>query len=168
MKQSAHKQNGRGTAIATSVVENERERDSARLREYEKVVEGLEDLIAVVDRDYRYIIANRTLLKYRSRTLDDVIGHSVREVIGAEVFDTVVKRRLDDCFTGKTVTFDSKIDYPVIGERDMNISHYPIEGRMESSGSRLFYATALTQNAPKRISQLKKPTSKRCTKPRWD
>jgi len=128
MKQSAHKQNGRGTAIATSVVENERERDSARLREYEKVVEGLEDLIAVVDRDYRYIIANRTLLKYRSRTLSDVIGHSVREVIGAEVFDTVVKRRLDDCFSGKTVTFDSKIDYPVIGARDMTISHYPIEG----------------------------------------
>jgi len=102
--------------------------ESPRLREYEKVVEGLEDLIAVIDRDYRYVIANRTLLKYRDRTLDQIIGRTVREVIGAETFDSVVKKRLDECFSGKTVTFDWKMNYPKIGERDMTISHFPIEG----------------------------------------
>lgn len=103
-------------------------RESPRLREYEKVVEGLEDLIAVIDRDYRYVIANRALLKYRNRTLNQIIGHPVREVIGAETFDTVVKKRLDECFAGKTVTFDSKLLYPEMGERDVTISHFPIEG----------------------------------------
>src|SRR5262245_4929905 len=85
------------------------EDESSRLREYEKVVEGLEDLIAVIDRDYRYVIANRALLKYRNRTLDQMLGHTVREVIGAETFDNVVKQRLDDCFAGKTITFDWNI-----------------------------------------------------------
>src|ERR1041385_6229764 len=102
--------------------------ESPRLREYEIVVEGLEDLIAVIDRDYRYVIANRTLLKYRDRTMDQIIGRTVREVIGAETFDSVVKKRLDECFSGKTVTFDWKMNYPKIGEHAMTISHFPIEG----------------------------------------
>ena len=105
-----------------------RERDQPQLREYEKLVEGLEDLIAVVDRDYRYVIANRALLRYRNRTSDQIIGHTVREIIGAETFDNVVKQRLDECFAGKTVTFDWKMNYPEIGERDVTISHFPIEG----------------------------------------
>src|SRR5438552_6201936 len=36
-----------------------------RLQELEKAVEGLEEMITVVDRDYRYVIANRAFLKYR-------------------------------------------------------------------------------------------------------
>src|ERR1700757_2868212 len=43
-----------------------------RLREYEKVVEGLEDMIVVVDKDYRYVIANWAFLKYRGLTKEEV------------------------------------------------------------------------------------------------
>jgi PAS domain S-box-containing protein len=129
MKQPGPKSKSR-TAAATAPQREPYSTDlaPARLHEYEKVVEGLEDLIAVVDRDYRYVIANRALLKYRNRTLDQIVGRTVREVIGADTFDTVVKQRLDECFAGKTVTFDSKIHYPELGERDVTISHFPIEG----------------------------------------
>ena len=37
-----------------------------RLKEFEKAVEGLEEMIAVVDREYRYVIANRAFLDYRN------------------------------------------------------------------------------------------------------
>src|ERR1051325_10075897 len=129
MKQPGPKSKSQ-TPAATAPQQEPRtaELESVRLHEYEKVVEGLEDLSAGIDRDYRYVIANRALLKYRNRTLDQIIGHSVREVIGAAVFDKVVKQRLDDCFSGKTITFDSKLVYPQIGERDITISHFPIEG----------------------------------------
>src|SRR5271163_3796884 len=40
----------------------QRKRAEARLQEYEKVVEGLEEMIVVVDRDYRYVLANRAYL----------------------------------------------------------------------------------------------------------
>ena len=43
----------------------ERNHTAERLREYERVVEGLEEMIVVVDRDYRYLIANHAFLKYR-------------------------------------------------------------------------------------------------------
>lgn len=43
-------------------------RTEERLREYEKAVEGLEEMIVVVDRDYRYLLANRAFLNYRGLT----------------------------------------------------------------------------------------------------
>src|SRR5215471_4583186 len=128
MKQPGPKSKSQAAAATALQHEPQTEHESARLHEYERVVEGLEDLIAVIDRDYRYVIANRALLKYRNRRLDEIIGHTVREVIGAETFDNVVKKRLDECFTGKTVTFDWKLHYPDIGERDMTVSHFPIHG----------------------------------------
>src|SRR5260370_1355464 len=43
----------------------ERKQAEERLREYERVVEGLEERILVVDRKYRYVIANRAFLHHR-------------------------------------------------------------------------------------------------------
>ena len=40
-----------------------RKRTEKTLREYERMVEGLEEMIVVVDREYRYVIANRAFLQ---------------------------------------------------------------------------------------------------------
>ena len=42
---------------------SERKRSEERLREFERVVESLEDMIVVVDRQYRYVLANRAFLQ---------------------------------------------------------------------------------------------------------
>ena len=49
------------------IVEDITERKLAldKLREYEEVVEGLQEMIVVVDRDYRYVIANPAFLRRR-------------------------------------------------------------------------------------------------------
>src|SRR5713226_4923146 len=46
----------------------ERNRAEKRLQEYARVVEGLDEMIVVVDREYRYLIANHAFLKYRGMT----------------------------------------------------------------------------------------------------
>ncbi len=48
-----------------------------RLKEFERAVEGLDEMMIVVDRDYRYVIANRAFLSYRSLKREDVIGHRI-------------------------------------------------------------------------------------------
>jgi PAS domain S-box-containing protein len=106
----------------------ERKQVEERLREYERVVEGLEEVIAVLDRDYRYVIANRALLKYRRMEKEQIIGHSIREVVGNEVFETFIKPRLDECLQGKAVQFEFEHNYPELGERYLLISYFPIEG----------------------------------------
>jgi PAS domain S-box-containing protein len=99
-----------------------------RLREYEKVVEGLEEMIVVIDRDYRYLIANRAFLKYRGASREELVGHQVPEFLGEEIFEKVVKKNLDECFKGKVVKYEMTFTYREIGERNLFISYFPIEG----------------------------------------
>jgi PAS domain S-box-containing protein len=106
----------------------ERKRSEERLREYEKAVEGAQDMIGVIDREYRILLANRQYLKMRSLTREQVVGHFVPEILGREVFETAIKPKLDECFQGKTVTYEMKFSYPTVGERDLLLSYFPIEG----------------------------------------
>jgi PAS domain S-box-containing protein len=114
--------------VGVSLDITERKLAEEKLREYEKAVEGSEEMIAVVDRDYRYLIANRKFLRLRNMTKEQVVGHFAHEVLNNGVFETVVKPKLDECFEGKVVRFEMKYTYPVLGERDVLISYFPIQG----------------------------------------
>lgn len=106
----------------------ERKRVEGRLREYERVVEDVEELIVVVDREYRLVIANRAFLHYRGSDNQQVVGRLASDLIDQTTFETVVKPRLDECFQGKVVEYDMKYTYPRLGERDLQMSYFPIEG----------------------------------------
>jgi PAS domain S-box-containing protein len=106
----------------------ERKRAEERLREYEKVVENLHEMIMVVDREYRYLIANRAFLNYRGMERDQVVGHLVPELLDKEVFDKVVKQKVDECLQGHVVHYELRYNYPRFGERDVFISYFPIQG----------------------------------------
>lgn len=99
-----------------------------RLREYEKAVEGLEEMIAVVDRNYRYVLANRAFLRYRNMEREQLIGRRMPEIFNPGVFDSVAKPKLDECLQGKVVKYELRYNYPQFGERDLLVSYFPIEG----------------------------------------
>jgi len=106
----------------------ERKQAEERLREYERVVEGSAEMVVVVDRGYRYVLANRAYLSYHGLDREQLQGRSVSEVLQGSVFETVVKPKLDECFEGKTVTYETKYEYPTLGERHLFLSYFPIEG----------------------------------------
>jgi len=99
-----------------------------KLREYEKAVEGLEEMIVVVDREYRYLVANRKFLSMRHLAREQVVGRFAHEVVNRGAYEAIVKERLDECFRGNAVRYEMKYTYPEIGERDILISYFPIEG----------------------------------------
>ena len=107
----------------------ERNRAEKRLQEYARVVEGLDEMIVVVDREYRYLIANHAFLKYRELEREQVIGHRVEEIVGKEAFETLIKKKMDECFEGKVVRYELRYKFPNLGERDLFASYFPIEGR---------------------------------------
>ena len=106
----------------------ERKQAEGRLLEYEKAMEGLEEMICVVDREYRYVLANRAFLNYRGLKREQLVGHLVREILNPSVFETVVKEKLDECFQGKVVSYELTYNYPHLGDRNLLISYFPIEG----------------------------------------
>lgn len=114
--------------IGMSFVGDLLRRRTQRLKEFEKAVQGLQEMILVIDRDYRYLIANDAFLRYRGIKREEVIGHSVRQVLADGVFESSVKEKLDECFAGKIVQYEMRYEYPVRGERDLLISYFPIEG----------------------------------------
>jgi uncharacterized protein (TIGR00290 family)/PAS domain S-box-containing protein len=105
----------------------EGKRAEEKLREYEKVVESSQEMIVVVDREYRYLIANRAFLSYRGLTRDQVVGHSVSEYMDRNTFE-LTRDKLEECFTGKNVQYELRFTYPRLGARDLVLSYFPIEG----------------------------------------
>ncbi len=115
-----------GVAIC-GLVEVHRRR-AERLREFERAAAGVEEGIIVLDRQYRYVVANRVFLGYRGMKREELIGSSVAETMGASAFETTVKPKLDECFRGQVVKFEKRYNYPPRGERDFSVTYLPIEG----------------------------------------
>src|SRR5215472_2481854 len=118
------------SALVMAMVEDitERKLAESRLQEYEKAVEGAEEMIIVLDRDYRYLIANRNYLRRWKLRRDQVIGHYFYEVVKGGIFEALVKKKLDECFRGKVVRYELTYAYPQVGERELMIAYFPIEG----------------------------------------
>ncbi|HXJ87497.1 MAG TPA: PAS domain S-box protein [Candidatus Binatia bacterium] len=99
-----------------------------RLQEFESVVESLEEMIAVIDRNYRYRIANPAFLRYRGMKKEDLIGRHVSDVLDPTVFENQIKPNLDRCFQGEIVSFEMTYQYPELGKRQLLIEYLPIQG----------------------------------------
>src|SRR5258706_10269073 len=112
--------------IAHDVTEHKR--SEKRLQEYQRVVEGLDEMIVVIDRHYRYLIANHAYLKFRGLETEQVVGHRVPDVVGKEVFERIIKEKMDECFEGKVVRYELQYEFLNLGRRDIFASYFQIEG----------------------------------------
>lgn len=119
---------GRGRLLSVFEDITERKLAEERVREYEKAVEGVEEMIVVVDRQYRYLLANRAFLAFRGLEREQVVGHMVSEVIDNEFFERVVKQKLDEALGGNVVRYEARYQYSNVGMKDVLVSYFPIEG----------------------------------------
>ncbi len=106
----------------------ERKRAEARLREYEKALESVEEMIAVVDRNYRYLLANRSFINIRGMKREKVVGKCVYEVLREDYFVETIKPKLDEAFQGKIVKYETSYQYHDTEPRDLLVSYLPVEG----------------------------------------
>jgi PAS domain S-box-containing protein len=97
-----------------------------KLRQYATLVECVDEMIAVFDQDYRYILTNRAYLEAFGTGAARMEGRSISEFVEREVFEQVVAPKLDECFDGRTVLFSMEYPLPGIGMRDLSVSCSPI------------------------------------------
>jgi PAS domain S-box-containing protein len=82
--------------------ELERQQSEALLRRYERLVATIPNCVALIDRNYCYQVINQTYLAWNQKSYDEIVGHSVSDLLGQEFFEIASKPFLDRCLAGET------------------------------------------------------------------
>ncbi len=98
---------------------------------FEHIVNLSNDFITLIDRRYRYVIANDSYCREMQKPRDLIVGHTVAEVWGENRFLSPIKGYLDRCFNGEEVNNIDKFKFgPFM--KYMHITYFPY--RDESGG----------------------------------
>ena len=83
------------------------------------------DLMSFVDPDYIYRYVNKTYLTYWARDPSDIVGKSVAELVGNNLFQTIVKPHFDQALAGQQVDYEATIDFSGVGPRHVEVTYLP-------------------------------------------
>ena len=99
-----------------------------KLRRSERIVSSSTDMMALLDLNFVYLFANDAYLKAFGKTSDQLLGNSVSELFGEDLFNTVIKPRADRCLKGKKVRYEDWFEFPAHGRCYMDIAYSPYIG----------------------------------------
>ncbi|HEX6615395.1 MAG TPA: response regulator [Gemmatimonadales bacterium] len=100
--------------------------------------------IAHCDADGRYRFVNRTYAERFGRPLDDIIGRSIREVVGEEGYRQLLPH-MQRVLRGEPVEFEVEVNYPVLGQRRMHCTYVPEPGAGGSTAGFLAVIADVTE-----------------------
>jgi PAS domain S-box-containing protein len=76
------------------------------------IFESSPDAMVVIGRDYRYQRLNPVYERNLKMPAERLIGRHVADLHGNEVFENILKPKMDRCFAGEQVSFTEWITYP--------------------------------------------------------
>jgi PAS domain S-box-containing protein len=94
-------------------------------RRYAQIVSCSSDMLALLDRDCRYLACNDAYRQAFGLPADGIVGHSMADVLGPRFFDAATRARVDRCIAGNEVSYQAWIDFPTTGKRFMDIHYFP-------------------------------------------
>ncbi|MEP6739125.1 MAG: PAS domain S-box protein [Caldimonas sp.] len=89
--------------------------------------------LAVIDRDQRYLYANREMLDFLGRSTEEVIGRQVSEVVGEAAF-AGYRPLSERVWKGETLRIEGWVEYPSRGRRylaETFVPYGPADGPVE-------------------------------------
>ena len=102
------------------------EKANETLTRYERIIATSPDLISLVDRKYIFRMVNESYLKLFNKKWEEIIGHSMKQLVGREIFERISKANIDKALAGETVAVESWIDLPTAGRRFMSMTYHPV------------------------------------------
>ncbi len=92
-------------------------RDISELKEKERLLQRQAAIIAqskerisVINTHYQYVFSNQANLSYNQKTLEEITGLSVPDIIGQEIFEQRAKEQFDRCFKGEYISQEETYD----------------------------------------------------------
>ena len=112
------------TRLNTIQVISQKEADLLRLNR--RVLDESPDLIAITDNEFRYNYVNPAYVGIHNRSTADFIGHTVREFLGDEIFDSVVRPNMEKCMEGNDIRYESWFEFDGSGKFYMDVRYLPL------------------------------------------
>jgi len=114
----------------------------------EFIVNRSPDFIYLITDDFVYEFANEAYCEAIGRSRDEVEGHSLKEVWGAERFASEIRPVLERCFGGETAEYVQPFRFEGV-ERQMRVSCHPYDRDDNGRSMALVFAHDIT-----RLSQI--------------
>jgi PAS domain S-box-containing protein len=96
-----------------------------KLQQYERIVSATSDGLLLIDPNLIYLEANQAYLHLHQKRYDEVVGYSVPEVIGQELFSDAVQERLKLCLTGQQSQYETWFNSPTEGPQYLSVTYTP-------------------------------------------
>lgn len=96
-----------------------------RLNQYEHILSTTDDLLALIDCNYRYLTVNEAYERAFEKKSCDIVGRSVVDLLGQEAFTSTVKEHLDQCLAGEVIQYQAWFSYPDGQKRYKDVTYYP-------------------------------------------
>ncbi|OQX80821.1 MAG: hypothetical protein B6D64_02740 [Bacteroidetes bacterium 4484_276] len=103
----------------------ERKQAENVLHQYKHIVSSSTDMLALLDKQYTYLAANKAYCDAFNLISEELIGNTVTNVFGEEFFNTVIKPNANRCMRGEEVNYRNWFDFPAYKRRYMDITYYP-------------------------------------------
>lgn len=95
------------------------------LRRYDQIVSASRSLLAFIDREYRYQAVNQQYVELFGQPQPFFIGLTVRELLGEDLFQRLIKPKMDRSLSGEVINFKEWIELPNLGRRFMDAQMVP-------------------------------------------
>ncbi len=92
---------------------------------YEFIINTSLEMQTLINRKYIYEAANTAFCNAMKRERRDVLGKSVSDIWGKDIFDEVIKNHLDRCFEGEIVNYQDSFVLPGKASLFYDINMYP-------------------------------------------
>ncbi|MBF0270751.1 MAG: PAS domain S-box protein [Magnetococcales bacterium] len=104
--------------------QTERRHVEETLRQFAAIVAASRDHMAFLGQDYVYRAVNNSYLTSHGLRRQDIVGHSVRELLGDETFGRI-RGNLERCLKGESINFQAWFEFSAVGRRWMDVSYFP-------------------------------------------
>ncbi len=104
---------------------SERKKHKNILKKYKQIVSSTPDGISLLDKQYRYLIVNQAYERFAGISREKIIGKTIAEYLGEDLFLSNIKENFDRCLQGETIKYQMWADYVVLGRRYVDVTYFP-------------------------------------------
>jgi PAS domain S-box-containing protein len=91
------------------------------------IADTAKDAMSMIGRDYVYEAVNAAYCRNHGRAAKDIVGRDLPSVWGKEVFTTLIKPALDQCFAGETVCYEAWFSFADSPRGYYAVDYYPFK-----------------------------------------